>query len=166
MTDLWYAVRTMSRHELRVEQRLQGKEFHVYLPQIEVWSRRVDRRLKILRPLFPGYLFVQFALTHERWVEILKTPGVAAVLGYDHRPFPIPEEQIFSIQTVLQSGLPVRYHPYLNVGDQVRIVSGPLTGAVGILVGVNEKRERLVISVDLLNRAIEVEIESYAVEAC
>jgi transcription antitermination factor NusG len=42
-------------------------------------------------------------------------------------------------------------------------VDGPLKGAEGIMVGVNERQQKLVISVDLLNRAIEVEIEGWAV---
>ncbi|MFQ6672904.1 MAG: UpxY family transcription antiterminator, partial [Candidatus Tectimicrobiota bacterium] len=148
----WYALRTKSRHEQKVTDRLVSKDFHVFLPLIEVWSRRKDRKKLINRPMFPGYLFVECELTKDAWIEIVKTPGVANLLGYAGKPVPVPEEQVSSIQKVVDSGVHVRYHQYLNAGDRVQVVDGPLKGAEGIMMGANEKRQRLVISVDLLNR--------------
>lgn len=160
----WYAVRTKSRHEQKVKDRLLNKSFKIFLPMIETWSKRKDRKKKILRPLFPGYLFVDFELNKDRWLEILKTLGVANLLGYSNEPYPVPDEQISSIKTVVDSGLTINYHPYLKKGDKVIVVSGPLEGAVGILLDIHEKKQRLVISVDMLNRAVVVEIEGNAVE--
>lgn len=159
----WYALRTKSRHEQKVADRLVGKDIHVFFPTVEVWSRRKDRRKRIRQPMFPGYLFVECELTKDLWLEIVNTPGAANVLGYANKPAPVPEEQVYSIQKVVEAGVHVKYHPYLNVGDRVRVVDGPLKGAEGIMVGVNERVQRLVISVDLLNRAVEVELEGFAV---
>jgi len=50
----WYAVHTRSRHEDRVYIGLTQKSFRVFLPKIEVWSKRKDRRKKIMVPMFPG----------------------------------------------------------------------------------------------------------------
>ncbi len=55
----WYAVHTRSRHEDRVYLGLTQKSFHAFLPKMEVWSKRKDRRKKIMIPMFPGYLFVE-----------------------------------------------------------------------------------------------------------
>lgn len=161
----WYALKTMSRHEQKVDDRLKGKSFNVYLPKVQVWSRRVDRRKIIEKPLFPGYLFVECIMDNELLLEILKTPGVAKVLGYTpERPTPVPREQITSIQTVIDSGTKIKYHPFLDIGDRVMVVMGPLKGVVGILVSTNDKKGKLVISVNLLNRAIAVELDEWAVE--
>src|SRR3972149_6396233 len=54
----WYCVHTRSRHEEAVYQRLSDKKIHAFLPKLEVWSKRKDRRKKIQKALFPGYLFV------------------------------------------------------------------------------------------------------------
>ena len=59
----WYAVHTRSRHEDRACLGLLQKSFHAFLPKMEVWSKRKDRRKKIMIPMFPGYLFVELA----RW---------------------------------------------------------------------------------------------------
>ncbi len=57
----WYAVHTRSRHESKVCDGLSLKSINAFLPKIEAWSRRKDRRKKIQLPMFPGYLFVQLA---------------------------------------------------------------------------------------------------------
>lgn len=161
----WFAIRTMSRHEQKVNDRLMGKSFHVYLPKVQVWSRRLDRRKLIEKPLFPGYLFVECALTNEFLLDIIKTPGVANVLGYTpYEPSPVPRDQIDSIKTVIDSGTKIKYHPFLDIGDRVVVVMGPLKGVIGILLSSNEKKGKLVISVDLLNRAIAVEMDEWMVE--
>lgn len=160
----WYAIRTKSRHEQKVKSQLENKSFKVFLPMMEGWSKRKDRKKKILKPLFPGYLFIDFELIKSRWLEILKVPGVANILGYTNEPFPVPEEQIASLQAIIKSDLTVNYYTYLKKGDQVKVVSGPLEGAVGILLDVQEKKKRLVVSVDMLNRAVAVEVEGDVVE--
>lgn len=160
----WYAVRTKSRHEQKVKDRLVNKSFKIFLPMIEAWSKRKDRKKKILKPLFPGYLFIDFELNKGRWLDILKTPGVANLLGYSNEPYPVPEEQISSIRTVIDSGVTISHHPYLKKGDKVKVVSGPMEGAIGILMDIHEKKQRLVISIDMLNSAVSVELEGADVE--
>jgi transcription antitermination factor NusG len=161
----WYVVRTRSRHEQKVNEQLINKSFEVFYPQIKVWSRRKDRKKKILKSLFPGYLFVHCNLTDENWLNILKTFGVVNLLGYDDQsPSPVPEEQILSIKKVLNTEIPVVVHPYLEKGERVIVVDGPLKGAIGFFIGVNNQKGRLIIGVDLLNRSIEVEIDCSAVD--
>ena len=53
---------------------------------------------------------------------------------------------------------------FLDKSSWVQVVDGPLKGGEGIMVGVIEKRKKLIISVDPLNRAVEVEIEGWLVE--
>ena len=72
----WYCIHTRSRHEDAVYHRLSDKKLQAFLPKLEVWSRRKDRRKKIQKALFPGYLFVYEILNPRLGLEILKTPGV------------------------------------------------------------------------------------------
>lgn len=160
----WYAVHIKSRHEQKVYDSLNRKSLSVMLPKIQVWSRRKDRKKKIDIPLFPGYLFVNCELTRETQIEILKTLGVVNILGYVNRPASIPEEQIVSIQKIVESNVAVRPHPYLKIGDKVIVRDGPLQGTIGYFVSFNTKKGNLIVSVDLLCRAIEVEIDCNLVE--
>ena len=164
MAEEWYAVRTRSRHEDKVKDRLQEKYTDVFLPKIEVWSRRKDRKKRILIPLFSGYLFVKCELTKEIWLEILKTSGVAYLVGFSDEPVSIPENQVETIKKILNSKSSLKLHPYVKVGDRVIVVDGPLQGAIGFYVRPNHDRGKLIVSLDLLNRSIETELEGSSVE--
>ncbi|MBU1205850.1 MAG: UpxY family transcription antiterminator [Proteobacteria bacterium] len=160
----WYCLYTRSRHEDFVYQRLSDKKINVFLPKLEVWSRRKDRRKKIQKALFSGYLFVHENLTHHIWLEILKTPGVVKILGNETGPIPVPETQIESVKKILNGMAAVSPFPYLKEGQLVRVVDGPLKDCEGFLVKIKEGRERLIISIDLLKRSVAVEIEGASVE--
>ena len=92
-------------------------------------------------------------------LEILKTPGMVRILGSENGPAPVPESQIESIKTILAGKSAVCPVPYLKEGQLVRVVYGPLKGSEGFLLKIKGKREKLVISVDLLQRLVAVEID-------
>ncbi len=161
----WYAVYTQPRHENKVYDRLLKKKIETFLPLIERWSRRKDRRKRINLPLFPGYLFVHSKMDAHAHLEILKTDSVVRILGNDGKPIPIPDEQIFPIQALIKNGMAITPLPYLKEGVRVRVVNGPLIGIEGILLKTRPQKHRLVISVDLLKESVSVEIDELDVEA-
>jgi len=160
----WYCVHTRSRHEEVVFQRLEEKKIHSFLPRLEVWSRRKDRRKKIQKALFPGYLFVHEILDPFHRLEILKTAGVVRILGNEYGPSPVPDSQIDSIKTILDGKSAVTLVPYLREGQRVRVVYGPLKGCEGFLMKIKEGQEKLIISVDILQRSVSAEIDGPSVE--
>jgi len=165
MTPCWYATYTKSRHEQKVNDRLLRKNIETFVPLIEKWSRRKDRRKKIKVALFPGYVFVRVVMTSHSHLEILKTDSVVRILGNDGKPIPIPDEQIHAIQVLMKNGVAVTRYPYLKEGMRVRVVNGPLIGIEGILLKTRPKKHRLFISVDLLKESVSVEIDELDVEA-
>jgi transcriptional antiterminator NusG len=160
----WYAVHTRSRHEDAVHKRLAGKAIEVFLPKMEVWSRRVDRRKRIQVPLFPGYLFVNAVMDRYVCSEIIRTNGVVQVLGNSEGAVPVPESQIESVRTLLVNNVLPSPHAYLRVGRRVRVINGPLAGCEGILLKKSNRSSRLVIAVDIIRQAVAVEIDASDVE--
>ena len=160
----WYAVYTQPRHEHKVNERLVRKNIETFLPLIERWSRRRDRRKRIHLPLFPGYLFVRSPMDAYSHLEILKTDSVVRILGNDGKPIPIPNEQIFTIHALIKNGVAVTPCPYLKEGMRVRVVNGPLIGIEGIFVKAQPQKHRLVLSVDLIKESVSVEIDELDVE--
>lgn len=156
----WYAVYTRSRHEHFVQRQLDFKQINTFLPSYEKVSQWKDRRKKICLPLFPGYIFVKIVL-QER-LEVLKAFGVVHFVG-GASPLPVPEEQILSIQAFLDNGLTCDPHPYLKVGHRVRIKEGPLSGIEGILVR-KKNGLRFVVSVEIIQRSVSIELDSWKVE--
>jgi transcription antitermination factor NusG len=107
----------------------------------------------IKRPLFPNYLFVELNEFRENWMKVFRTPGLARICG-NGRPTPVPDEDIASIKIFVNSDRNLHPLPYLHVGSRVRVISGPLTGAIGILIKEDHKRRRLVVSVELMGQSV------------
>jgi len=159
----WYAVRTRSRHEKLAARELDAQGINVFLPLINSVRQWSDRRTKVELPLFPGYAFVRVSyLTPER-VRVLRATGVVNFVGQNPAATWIPDEQIESIRTILLRGVQVKDHPFLNVGQRVRVKSGSLSGVEGILVGVKGSHT-LVISVQPIQRSLCISLDDYEVE--
>ncbi len=156
----WYAVWTHSHCEELVRQQLAAKAFDVFLPKIGMWSRRAGVKHRILKPMFPGYLFVRDALPDARYAELLAARGVVCVLGNGSGELsPVPDQEIDAIRAVVESNLPAVPHPYLVEGQRVRITSGPLANVEGILVNRRASKGLLVLSVHLFQRSVAVEVD-------
>lgn len=160
---LWYAVYTKPRHERKVNVHLVRDGIATFLPEIERWSRRKDRKKKILYPIFPGYLFINTELSVENRLKVIKTKGVVRILGTKGVPTPIPAHQINAIQKAVDSKNDVSPYPYLKKGQLVRVIGGPLNGVEGIFVS-DKGKGKLVVSIDILHRAVSVAIEEADVE--
>jgi transcriptional antiterminator NusG len=158
-TENWYAVYTKSHYEQKVYQALTDKSISAFLPKIETMSRRMDRKKKIWLPLFPGYVFFRIPWDLKIYWDVLKTDGVVKTLTMGGTPAPVPEEEINSVKIAIESLLPLFPHPFVREGDQVIIEAGPLKGAQGIFISREGKLGKFVVGVELLNRAIAVEIE-------
>lgn len=162
--ESWFAIYVQVNHEREVAKRLEQKYIDSFLPLIERWSKRKDRRKKVSVPLFPGYVFVRTILDNYTHVHILKTPGALTLIGNSEGPLSIPHFQIESLQTILRSPEPINLNPYLKEGDWVHVVRGPLSGCMGILLRHNPKKGRLVVSVDIICRSVSVELDVEDVE--
>jgi transcriptional antiterminator NusG len=163
----WYAVHTRSRHEDRAYAGLIVKDFSVFLPKIEVWSKRKDRKKKILLPMFAGYLFIELAdLNPETRMEVLKTFGVVKILGNPSgsEPVPVPDDKIVAIQKIINSSVEIQHFQYPDVGGRARITDGPFKGVEGTVVTTDFKKELFVITIDLLHRSIAIKLEGFQIE--
>ena len=160
----WYAVRTRSNYEFKVNNLLSKRSIRTFYPTVLKWSRRRDRKIEVARPLFPGYLFVECPASARDWLEIKKIEGVVNLLGTKGSPLPIPAEQIENVKKIVDSGIDPLPHPFLKAGERVVVVDGPLRGAIGIFERFNDKKGTLVISVDLLGRSLAAEVDDNVVE--
>lgn len=161
----WYALYVQVNHEREVVKRLEQKEVTCFLPLMETWSKRRDRRKKIQLPMFPGYVFVHVLLDSSANLTIVKTPGALSLLHNSQGPLSIPAYQIENLQTLINSVQPLKIHSYLKEGDWVHVVRGPLTGCIGILNRVDHKRGRLIVSVDIIKKSVSVELDLEDVES-
>jgi len=153
----WFALQVRSRYEKKVATFLDGKGYEWFLPTYWSGRRWSDRVKQVELPLFPGYLFCRFDAQNR--LPILKTPGLISIVGTAKVPTAVDEIEIAALRTLAVSGLPKQPWPFLKIGQRVRIECGALTGLEGILLQ-NKGRNRLVLSVTLLQRSVAAEIDS------
>ncbi len=159
------ALWTHSHCEHVVHDQLIAKGLNAFLPLMAVWSRRAGARRLIQKPMFPGYLFLRHAIDKHSYIDIMKTEGMVRILGerWD-RPAIVADGEIDAIRQVLETGVPVLPHSYLSEGHRVRITRGPLAGVEGILIRNDLRKGLLVVSVELLQRSVAVEVDCTLVD--
>jgi transcription antitermination factor NusG len=162
--EQWLALWTHSHFEQLVHEQLIAKSFDSFLPLLTVWSQRDGARRLIRKPMFPGYLFVRHAIDKASYIESMKTNGLARILGerWD-RPAVVADAEIDAVRRVVETGLPVLPLSYLKEGQRVRITRGPLAGVEGIFTRNNPQKGLLVVSIELLQRSVAVEVDCTAV---
>lgn len=163
-SENWYALHTRPRHEKVVEQRLNERGVATFLPIVTEVHRWSDRKKSVQLPLFSCYIFAKFAPNRTERLRVLRVDGVLGLVGSHHEGAPIPEDQIHAVQAVVERAIPWSSHPFLKVGQRVRIRGGALNGLEGILVSRNGS-DTLVISVDAIQRSLAVRVEGYQIEA-
>ncbi len=157
----WYALNAKYQHEKLVAQLLSNKGLEVFLPlykSVRQWS---DRTKVLSLPLFPCYAFLHGGLARQ--VDILGTPGVHGFVAFGGVPAAIPDAEIEAVRRAIETSLSVEPHPFLRRGDWVRVKWGPLEGLEGILLR-KKGLSRLVLSVELLERSIAMEVDAASVE--
>lgn len=159
----WFALRVTPRHDKSVALMLRNNGFEECLPLYRSRRKWADRFKTVDLPLFPGYVFCKF--NPCSLVPILNTPGVIDIVRAGRTLLTVEEREIENLKALAGSGVQSEPWPYLEVGQKVRIQSGPLYGLEGLLVEVR-RAPRLVLSVALLQRSVLVVIDREWVTPC
>ncbi len=157
----WFAVYTSSHHEKRVAWLFSERGIEFFLPcfqSLRRWKNRCQTTLAL--PLFPNYVFVR--IDRRKRVGVLAVPGVLALVGSGKSPAPLPDSEIEALRSSI-GGQRIEPHPYLVVGERVRITAGALAGMGGVLVR-RKNNLRVVLALDVILRCVAVEVDACDVE--
>jgi transcription antitermination factor NusG len=159
----WYALQTRSRHEKQVALRIAAQSLETFLPVHccrHTWKNGVHANVEL--PLFPCYLFAKASRCDRS--GILRLPGVLGFAASSTHPTAIADADMEMLR--LATGqVRTEPHPYLVVGDWVRIAAGPLAGMEGVLT--RRKQEyRVVLSIEAIMRSIAVEVSEFDILPC
>ena len=157
----WYAVYTASRHEKAVATHLNQRSVEHFLPlyrSIRQWQHRAKLTLEL--PLFPNYIFVH--MDRRDRMRVLEVPGVLSIVGSGNKPAPLPKFEIESLRTDLHFRQ-IEPHPYLVIGQRVRIRTGAMAGMTGVLVR-KKSNLRVVLSLDQIMQSVAVEVDGEDLE--
>lgn len=158
----WYAVQTRPRKERLAEQHLKNQGFATFTP-LQRRARRIGSRTQwLLEPFFPGYIFVELDLEHQRWSPINGTIGVTRLVGHGRagsaRPAPLPDGLVERFRERSDRDGTMHFDERLEEGSHVRVVTGPLDGLCGILEKASAG-ERVTILLELLSGQTRVTLD-------
>lgn len=136
------------------------------MPRYRRWIRTARRRLIVLRPLFPRYLFVGLDLSEMRWRPILSTPGVASLVRVGDEPAVVAIDVIEALRHRERECAfdQIATAGHLLPGGTMRITEGPFRDLVGQLTRASEG-DGVCILLELLGREVRAEVSRLTIAA-
>lgn len=160
----WYLVYTKPRGEEHAFTNLSRQGFQAYLPRLRHWRKRRGKRVEVVEPLFPRYLFVQLDTHTDNWAPIRSTPGVASLVRFGNDPARVPEDFVRYLQSrESEHGLHEWAEPEFYPGEAVRVAEGPLTGFEGILLAATGS-ERVLLLLHMLGKEVRAQLTRSQIE--
>ena len=160
----WYVVHTYSGYENKVASTLQttveNRGLQDMIPDVKVPTEivteiRDDGSTKeVERKIFPGYVFVKMVYTDETWYVVRNIRGCTGFVGPSSKPVPLTESEVYKMG-VESRVVEVSY----EVGDQVRIIDGPLEDFVGIVDELDTDKNYVKVTISMFGRETPVELE-------
>ncbi len=154
----WQVAYVRSRHEKALARYLLRHGIPFYLPQF-LQERRIDGRKRISSlPLFPGYVFLPIS-TAERKKSLESNLVVRLIEVFDQA---LIHGELMRLWELQITGTPLVPHPYLEIGQEVDVIAGPLKGCRGTIQR-QHGQLRLVVSVTLLRRSVAATLDRESV---
>ena len=164
----WYVVHTYSGYENKVkvnlEKTVENRGLHdfihdVQVPMEDVVEIKNDKKKIVQRKKFPGYVLVKMMMTDDSWYVVRNTRGVTGFVGPGSKPIPLSDEEVDSMGIV---------EPLINIeveiGENVRIVSGPLENFVAQITEINKEKRKVRALDNIYGRETPVELDFNQIE--
>ncbi len=161
--ERWYLAHTLPHKETSVEQRLGAQGFHHFMPRRIKTVRHARRMRNVLAPVFPRYIFVALDLDHDRWRSVNGTIGIASLFMAQDRPLPVP---LGVVETLIQSSDnrgQLRFEHNLQLGQKVKLISGPFSEALGLLERLDDSG-RIEVLLEIMGGHIRAKLRREQVE--
>ncbi|HYH51445.1 MAG TPA: transcription termination/antitermination protein NusG [Acidimicrobiia bacterium] len=171
----WFVVHTYAGYENKVKSNLASRVrsmnmeeriFEVVIPMEDVIEFKAGRKTVVPKKVFPGYLLVRLNLDDDSWRVVRDTPGVTGFVGGGAKPTPLSRKEVEAILGVekVEGGAPgegkkARPRLEFDVGEQVRVVTGPFADFNGAISEINVDQSKLKVLVNIFGRETPVELE-------
>lgn len=168
MAKKWYVLHTYSGYENKVKKNLEirietmGLENNVFAIEIPTETvteiKEGGRRHEVEKKVFPGYVLVRMELDDRSWAAVRNTPGVTGFVGSQGNPEPLTREEYNRITKRTDHKAPRKTTTHLEVGQSVKVVSGPLSEFDGVVSEVSPEANKVKVLVSIFGRETPVEL--------
>jgi transcriptional antiterminator NusG len=172
----WFVVHTQSGYEKKVKSNLENRIgsmnmedsiFEVVIPMEDVVEFKNGKKVVVQKKVYPGYLYVRCFLDDHSWDVIRNTPGVTGFVGTGGKPVPLSRRDVEAALTIEEdddvegAASTKRQRPKLEyeVGESVRVKTGPFADFSGQIAEINEDQLKVKVLVNIFGRETPVELE-------
>ena len=162
----WYAINTYSGHENKVKHNLEHRTIslnqkknvrQVVIPTEVVSEMKDGQKIQTEKRTMPGYVLVNMDLNEDSWTLVKNTPGVTGFVGPQNKPVPLTQDEINRLLHRETAERP-RARAQFSIGENVKVVSGPLSDFSGEISEINEDAAKLKVLVSIFGRETPVEV--------
>ena len=179
----WYVINTYSGHEKKVEANLRQRfksapeEVRLSFRDVLVPTEMVNetdkegKRITVERRTLPGYLLVHMNIDNKNaWLLVRDTPGVTGFVGAAGTPQPLSNAELARImdqkgveKPAAAAGAAASAEPDVpliewELGETVKVMSGPLSDFDGEISEINAEQQKLKVLVSIFERQVPVEL--------
>jgi len=163
MIPRWYVVHTYSGYENKVktdlEKTIKNREleeffFDIIVPMEEQIEIKEGQKKTNLKKVFPGYVLIKMIVTEATWYIVRNTRGVTGFVGSGTDPIPLSDEEIRKMGF---DNVPINVD--YNIGDNVKILGGPLDGYTGVVKEIKKDKNKVIVLVSMFGRETPVELD-------
>ncbi|HEX2369192.1 MAG TPA: transcription termination/antitermination protein NusG [Acidimicrobiia bacterium] len=165
----WYVIHSYSGYENKVKANLEtrirsmhmeDRIFEVVIPLEPVVEFKGGRKVTVMKKVFPGYILVRMVLDDDSWYAVRNTPGVTGFVGGGSKPSPLSRREVERFLGVEKKEVKKepRYKPEWEVGETVRVVTGPFADFNGVIESINVDQSKVVVLVNIFGRDTPVEL--------
>src|SRR5215210_7146750 len=91
LTKGWYLVYAKPRQESVAQTNLVRQGYETYLPLVRQTVKRQGRRVTVVGPMFPRYLFIRLDTQSDNWAPIRSTLGVVSLVRFGQQAPQVPD---------------------------------------------------------------------------
>jgi transcriptional antiterminator NusG len=162
----WYIIHTLSgmeedvKNDIEVKAKvlgLQNKIFRLVIPVEKEIKIKSGKQKEVKKKIFPGYVFIEMILDDQTWSFVKSIQGVTGFVGPQNKPTPLTYEEVMKIRPFIEGNVFAKQVEF-NVGDRVKITSGPFVESEGIIEKIYPDKYKAVVSIIIFGRETPIEV--------
>lgn len=172
MAKRWYVIHTYAGYENKVKADLEHRienygleervvDIRIPVEEVTELKEGGERKTKEAKVL-PGYVLVRMEIDDNTWAVVRNTPGVTGFVGLEGKPTPLRRDEFDKIMRRSgsrgDSTVAKRTATNLEVGQAVKVLSGPLADFDGLISEVMPEANKVKVLLMIFGRETPVEL--------
>jgi len=164
----WYLVQCKPNAAQVAIRNLENQNLGTFLPLHEITKRKGKIFQQQIRPLFPGYLFVQIDPNQGPWRQVNSTRGVSRLVRLGAEPSVVPNEIVDALMARCDKRSILRQtsetqSSQLHAGNQAQVTQGPFSGFIATISDI-EPDNRINTLIEIMGQTTKVAINASALQ--